>query len=133
MYQGNANQMHACLEGNEVHVYTEYCTAELLLLFVLFGIRKISSLLNFPPPPPPPFFYVDRYFAKVAQEALCLDWTVLLGVLLLDEAIVRQAAQWAGEKLEVLTVGGVAKVVQEMEDLSLWASVEWYVNDIIHV
>ena len=69
-----------------------------------------------------------RYFVKIAQEALCLDWSVLLGVLLLDEAVVRQAVQWAGEKLELLTAGGVAKVVQEMEGLFYWASQEWYVE-----
>ena len=77
------------------------------------------------------FYY--RYFVKVAQEALCLDWAVLLGVLLLDEAVVRQAVQWAGEKMELLTVGGVAKVVQEMEDLSSWASQEWYVYCTVYM
>ena len=107
--------LFACLVIFEKRDYAGHCLVLCMFLSVafLFFALHVATI---------------RYFVKVAQEALCLDWVLLLGVLLLDEAVVRQATEWAGEKLEVLMVGGIARVVQEMEDLALWASTEWYVG-----
>ena len=70
-----------------------------------------------------PFF---RYFIEVTLEALCIEWAIVLGVLLLDVSvlarIVETVQKQGGVEGDVFT-----RVVQGMEEMYTWAESEWYV------
>ena len=71
-----------------------------------------------------------RYFIEVTLEALCIEWAIVLGVLLLDVSvlarIVETVQKQGGVEGDVFT-----RVVQGMEEMYTWAESEWYVCYVI--
>ena len=66
-----------------------------------------------------------RYFVEVTLAALCIEWTVVLGVLLLDVSVLTRTVESVRKQGGV--EGGVfARIVQGVEEIHSWAESEWY-------
>ena len=70
--------------------------------------------------------HVRRYFIGIALESGCLEWALVLGVLLLDSGVVTST-------LECMESGGtregivdlVFKTASGIEQLLVWANSDW--------
>ncbi len=67
------------------------------------------------------FFSFARYFADVMLSACCVEWGVVLAVLLLDTSLVNQMLQ------SVSDAAVLSRVTQGYEELCDWADNEWCV------
>ena len=66
-----------------------------------------------------------RYFIEVTLEALCIEWTIVLGALLLDVSVLARTVEMVQKQ------GGVeedvfTRIIRGMEDMYTWAESEWY-------
>lgn len=82
-----------------------------------YAIKTISTIC---------FFLTLRYFVEVTLAALCVEWTVVLGVLLLDVSVLARTVETVRKQGGV--EGGVfARIVQGVEEIHSWAESDWYV------
>ena len=70
-----------------------------------------------------------RYFIEVTLEALCIEWTIVLGALLLDVSVLTRTVEMVQKQ------GGVeedvfTRIIRGMEDMYTWAESEWYACNI---
>ena len=68
-----------------------------------------------------------RYFAGMMMGAGCLDWSVLLALLLLDSSLLTQTLEALIQTTNCsrLEVGVVHHIVHGMKQLQTWAEEEW--------
>lgn len=65
----------------------------------------------------------SRYFADVAMEAQCLEWSVLLSILLMDASLLSKVVGGAsGWGLDAMILARTARCYEELFD---WAEAEW--------
>ena len=57
-------------------------------------------------------------------EAQCVEWTLLLGVLLLDTAVISRTVE-CSKKHGGIDGNALARIVQGAEELYTWAESEW--------
>ena len=64
-----------------------------------------------------------RYFADVAIEAQCLEWSVLMSILLMDASLLSKVVGGAsGWSLDAMILARTARCYEELFD---WAEAEW--------
>ena len=69
------------------------------------------------------YFPMHRYFAEVAFEAQCLEWSVLLSILLMDASLLSKVVGGAsGWGLDAMIISRTARCYEEVYD---WAESEW--------
>lgn len=67
--------------------------------------------------------FYSRYFADVAMEAQCLEWSVLLSILLMDASLLSKVVGGAsGWSLDAMILARTARCYEELFD---WAEAEW--------
>lgn len=58
-------------------------------------------------------------------ESQCIEWTVLLSVLLLDSSLVAKVVDSLQKLSDGIDHSVVARVMQGSEELYTWAEAEW--------
>jgi hypothetical protein len=68
---------------------------------------------------------LSRYFADTMLEAGCVDWTTLLAMLLLDQALISRVVTSYSTNGCLLDRGVVTRLLRGMDELRKWAELEW--------
>ncbi len=67
----------------------------------------------------------SSYFVEVALESLCVEWALILAVLLLDTSVFGRGVECVSTHAGVLDRDILTSCLQGVEELYEWAETDW--------